>query len=75
MKKVGRVFVYVSLGSAILILLAFGLFIRNTNSFFEGYYNQQLNKIGEGRCSYDCGRLTVRPKETSGTSIHITVLI
>lgn len=43
MKKLSNVFVFVSLISALLILLAFGFFMRNTNHFFSDYYNQQLN--------------------------------
>ncbi|MGI6497711.1 MAG: diguanylate cyclase domain-containing protein [Oscillospiraceae bacterium] len=43
MKKVRKIFVFVSLISAVLILLAFGVFMRNTNNFFSDYYNQQLD--------------------------------
>ena len=40
-----------------------------------GERNAVEGKIGEGKRTYGWGRLTVRLKETSETSIHITVLM
>lgn len=43
MGKSSKIFTYVGVITAVVVLSAFGVFIRNTKDVFFNYYSQQLN--------------------------------